>query len=217
MANVFPPGADHLLRGVLILGVGLIAAGIVTIGMLVRSPYATGQGRVVPQPVPFSHLHHVGDVGLDCRYCHGSVETEATAGLPDTATCMTCHSQLFTDAAALAPVRQSLALDRPLRWVRVNDLPDHVYFDHSMHVRNGVGCTTCHGPVGEMALTRQAAPLTMQWCLACHRDPAPHLRPPDAVFAPVAVPSVPPGQAARLMRHYGIRTAGLTDCTVCHR
>jgi hypothetical protein len=131
---------------------------------------------------------------------------------------MTCHSQLFTDAAMLAPVRQSLAEDRPIRWNRVNDLPDYVFFDHSVHVANGVGCTTCHGPVGEMPLMRQAKPLTMGWCLSCHRDPAPFLRPASEIFDPHWTP--PADQAARgreLLVHYLIHTEHLTDCSKCHR
>ncbi len=218
MANIFPPGADHLLRTALILGSGLLVAGIVILVAFAHSPYATGQGRILVQPVPFSHRHHVGDAGLDCRYCHGAVETSAPAGMPDSATCMTCHSQLFTDAPMLAPVRRSLADGQPLRWRRVYRLPDHVYFSHAPHVRNGIGCTTCHGAVGEMPLTAQATPMTMEWCLDCHRDPAPHLRPPEAVFAPVAAAMDLSGDRLdELMQRYGIRSEGLADCTVCHR
>jgi hypothetical protein len=168
--------------------------------------------------VPFSHEHHVGGLGIDCRYCHTSVETSAFAGLPPTRTCMTCHSQLYTNAAMLAPVRQSLAEGKPIRWVRVNALPDYVYFDHSVHVANGIGCTTCHGRVQEMPLMRQAAPLTMGWCLNCHRDPKPYLRPRDEVFS---VSWKPPKdqleQAKKLLVEYHIKTQHLDDCSRCHR
>ena len=134
--------------------------------------------------MPFSHQHHVGGLGLDCRYCHAGVETSPVAGLPPTHTCMTCHSQLYTQTAMLAPVRESLANNKPIHWNKVNRLPDYVYFDHSIHIAKGVGCTTCHGDVTSMPLMRQAAPLTMGWCLDCHRDPAPNLRPVADVFDP---------------------------------
>ena len=148
------------------------------------SEYVTGRSITYDQPVPFSHAHHVGGLGLDCRYCHTGVETSAVAGIPPTHTCMTCHSQLYTQTAMLAPVRESLADGQPIHWNKVNRLPDYVYFDHSIHVAKGVGCTTCHGDVATMPLMRQAAPLTMGWCLDCHRDPAPNLRPAAAVFDP---------------------------------
>ena len=171
------------------------------------------------QPVPFSHEHHVGGLGLDCRYCHTSVEKARFAGLPPTETCMTCHSQIWTNAQMLAPVRASLAENKPIRWQRVHKLPGYVYFDHSIHIAKGVGCSTCHGPVHEMKLTRQAAPLTMKWCLDCHRDPAKNLRPRDAVFDPeldsLRMTSEASGQ--KLIAAYHIRTDHLTDCSTCHR
>jgi len=218
MAQLFPPRANTFMRW------GLLAAALspfVLIGWtyaVMNSPYVTGEDRIPEQPVPFSHAHHVGALGLDCRYCHTSVETSEFAGLPPTETCMTCHSQLWTQAEMLAPVRNSLATGTPLRWKRVHDLPDYVYFDHSVHVANGVGCTTCHGPVDEMPLMRQSAPLTMGWCLDCHRDPAKALRPEDEIFATDWQP--PPDQAERgeaLLKHYHISVPHLTDCSVCHR
>jgi hypothetical protein len=160
----------------------------------------------------------VGGLGLDCRYCHTSVEQSPVAGLPPTTTCMTCHSQLYTSAAMLAPVRRSLAEHRPIHWNRVHRLPDYVYFDHSIHIAKGIGCSTCHGDVTQMPLTRQAAPLTMSWCLGCHRNPAPHLRPPSAIFDPHW--TTPEDQAERgrkLLAHYLIKTEHLTDCSRCHR
>ncbi|PJK30102.1 cytochrome c3 family protein [Minwuia thermotolerans] len=220
MAQRFPPHANVLARAVLlVLAVG--AAVLLSGGFLfVHSDGFTGEGRVVEQPVPFSHAHHVGGLGIGCRYCHAGTERAPVAGMPSTETCMTCHSQLWTEAEMLRPVRASLRLDRPLRWNRLHDLADYVYFDHSVHAAQGVGCETCHGRVDRMPLTRQAAPLTMDWCLECHRDPAPRLRPPDAVYAMGWQP--PEGQSRRavgaaVMRARGIRTAGLTDCWVCHR
>ncbi len=201
--------------------VSLVAAPVGLAGLLMAlqyTPYVTAQGLTPEQPVPFSHQHHVGGLGLDCRYCHTAVERSRFAGLPPTETCMTCHSQLWTSAAMLAPVRRSLASGTPIRWRRVNALPGYVYFDHSIHVAKGIGCTTCHGPVHRMPLLRQAAPLTMGWCVDCHAHPEAHLRPEDQIFSTDWTP--PPDQEARgraLMAHYGIRTGHLTDCSVCHR
>jgi hypothetical protein len=219
MPQLFRPAADAIARVVL---VSILIVPFVAIGgayALMRSPYITGQSITLNQPVPFSHAHHVGDVGLDCRYCHTSVEKAAFAGMPSTTTCMTCHSQLFTNTEMLAPVRQSLAENKPLRWTRVHRLPDYVYFDHSVHVTNGVGCTTCHGPVQDMPLMRQSMPLTMGWCLDCHRDPAPYLRPRDKIFD--VQWTAPKDQRERggrqLLADYHIDTEHLTDCSRCHR
>ena len=151
------------------------------------------------------------------RSCHTSVEQSSFAGVPPTETCMTCHSQIWTNAAMLAPVRQSLADNKPLRWNRVYTLPDYVYFDHSIHVAKGVGCSECHGPIGDMPLTRRATDLTMRWCLDCHRNPAPSLRPRDKVFDPHWRRSADTPSGAQLMAAYRIHTDTLSDCTVCHR
>ncbi len=172
----------------------------------------------VRQPVPFSHKHHVGDDGLDCRYCHSTVETSRFAGLPPTSTCLTCHSQLFRNAPVLAPVFASLQQEQPLAWTRVHDLPDFVYFDHSIHVAKGVGCTTCHGPVDRMPLTWRVAPLTMQWCLECHRAPEKFIRPRERVFDTTWQPGEDQiAQGKKLVAAYHIRTGQLTDCSICHR
>ena len=161
MAQLFRPGADSVARCVLI-AIGVMPFLFIAVSYaIVLSPPVTGQNITLTQPVPFSHEHHVGGLGLDCRYCHTGVETSAFAGLPATETCMTCHSQIWTQAEMLAPVRESLANGAPIRWQRVNRLPDYVYFDHSVHLAKGVGCTTCHGSVDEMPLMRQSAPLTM--------------------------------------------------------
>lgn len=218
MAQIFHPRANAILRLVLV-SIPLFVILLFLLGYTyAASPYTTGQNRIVGQPVPFSHQHHVGGLGLDCRYCHEDVETAAFAGIPPTATCMTCHSQIWTDAEMLEPVRASLANNEPLRWNRVYSLPGYVYFDHSVHVNNGVGCTSCHGDMSEQPLTKQHAPLTMGWCLDCHRDPGPHLRAEDAIFDPsVPDPNNQPDEAQAMLHHYLIETENLTDCYTCHR
>lgn len=216
--QIFRPGADTIAT-VLLASLGAIP--VLAIGLayqIAGSPYMTAQNVTVHQPVPFSHEHHVGGLGLDCRYCHSSVEKARFAGLPPTETCMTCHSQIWTNAEMLAPVRASLAENKPIQWERVNKLPEYVYFDHSIHVAKGVGCTTCHGPIDQMRLTRQAAPLTMQWCLDCHRDPAKAIRPREAVFDPKWQPPDNSKELGhKLLADYHIRTDHLTDCSICHR
>jgi hypothetical protein len=218
MPQIFRPYANTVARGVLVLLLVLPFVAIALAYWTTRSEYVTDQSITVEQPVPFSHKHHVGGLGLDCRYCHAGVEASTVAGIPPTHTCMTCHSQLYTQTAMLAPVRTSLADDRPIRWKKVNRLPDYVYFDHSVHVAKGVGCSTCHGAVDQMPLMRQAAPLTMGWCLSCHRDPAPNLRPRDKVFAADwQAPADQEEQGRKLLAQYHIDTKHLTDCSVCHR
>ena len=218
MAQLFRPSADMWLRLFIVLTVLGAAALFLMIGGLVNSDWLTTTGIFVEQPVPFSHEHHVSGLGIDCRYCHTGVETAASAGLPPTHTCMTCHSQIWTGAPMLAPVRQSLADGTAIRWKRVNDLPDFVYFNHSVHVARGVGCSTCHGPVHRMPLTYQAHTLQMSWCLECHRDPAPNLRDPSEIFDMDWHP--PPDQRARgeeRMARLGIHPEQLDDCYICHR
>ena len=216
--QIFRPGANTIAT-LLLASLGVMP--VLAVGLayqIVQSPYVTGQNVTRDQPVPFSHEHHVGGLGLDCRYCHTSVEKARFAGLPPTETCMTCHSQLWTNADMLAPVHASLAENKPIHWQRVNNLPDYVYFDHSIHIAKGVGCTTCHGPIGQMKLTRQAAPLTMNWCIDCHRDPTKALRPREAVFDPDWKPTGDRETSGhRLMAAYHIRTDHLTDCSICHR
>jgi hypothetical protein len=218
MAQLFRPGADSIAVIVIVL-LFVVPTGAVALAYLMwRSPYATNQDLTRAQPVPFSHAHHVGDLGLDCRLCHKGVETAAFADLPPTHLCMTCHSQIWTNAEMPAPVRQSLANGEPLHWQRVNRLPDYVFFDHSIHIAKGVGCSTCHGPVQDMALMRQQEPLTMSWCLDCHRQPERYLRSKDQVFNMAWTPS--PDQeelGRRLMQAYTINPDHLTDCSTCHR
>ncbi|WP_431271830.1 cytochrome c3 family protein [Dankookia sp. P2] len=218
VAQLFPPWATLVARLALVSGVLLPFCLVGLLMALQYTPYVTGQTITPEQTVPFSHEHHVGGLGIECRYCHTSVEKSRFAGLPPTHTCMTCHSQLWTNAAVLEPVRRSLAEDRPIRWRRVNALPDYVYFDHSIHVAKGVGCTSCHGPVDTMPLMRQAVPLTMGWCLDCHRNPAPHLRPEGEIFAGHwSPPADQDKRGAALIDHYGISTEHLADCSVCHQ
>ena len=161
MPQIFRPYADTVARSALVAIPLVPLAAIGLACWFTSSNYITGKSITLDQPVPFSHQHHVGGLGLDCRYCHTGVELSATAGIPPTHICMSCHSQLYTNAQMLAPLRTSLAEERPVHWNKVNKLPDYVYFDHSIHVAKGVGCTTCHGPVDRMPLMRQAAPLTM--------------------------------------------------------
>ncbi len=218
MPQVFPRSADGIARFVLGGLLGFFVLITVMGTAFLRSGFLTGIGQAVAQPVPFSHKHHVGQLGLDCRYCHNGVETSAAAGLPATEVCMTCHSQLFTNAAMLAPVRASLASGKPLHWQRVNSVPDFVYFNHAIHIAKGVACETCHGDVDEMPLMARAEPLSMEWCLGCHRDPAPNLRPPQDVFLMHWRP--PPDIAdirRRLITMLDIRPETMTDCYVCHR
>jgi len=217
MAAIFGPRANLVTNATLIALAALALFAAFLIWAVPRMQYNTQVSLTPPQPVPFSHQHHVSGLGIDCRYCHTSVEVSSNAGLPTTETCMTCHSQIWTNAAMLAPVRQSLAEHKPLRWRRLYTLPDYVYFDHSIHVAKGVGCTECHGPIGDMPLTRRATDMTMRWCLDCHRNPAPRLRPREAVFNPHWRPTSDTPSGAQLMAAYRIHPQTLTDCTVCHR
>jgi len=199
---------------------------------LQRSPYVTYAGVVRPQPVPFSHQHHVSGVGIDCRYCHTSVETSGFAGIPPTNTCMNCHRQIWTSAPLLEPVRESFRSGKSLVWNRVNDLPDFVYFNHSIHINKGVGCNTCHGPVDHMPMMYNYASLQMEWCIECHRAPEKNLRPRDQVFnmryqqptadMPVNLDGVTYGDqlslGRALVKKYHVRSvADITSCNTCHR
>lgn len=220
MAQLFRPGANTIARMALWAIVLAPLATVLLMGALARSSYVTGQSETVEQPVPFSHQHHAGELGIDCRFCHQTVEAAAFAGMPSTKTCMACHSQIWTNAVMLAPVRQSLATGRPLVWNRVNNVPGYAYFDHHVHVRSGVACVECHGDVRTMALTRQVKPLTMGWCLDCHRDPLPRIVPPDRVFAsdPHAALDADERRALAVqLRKVGREAFHLTDCSVCHR
>jgi hypothetical protein len=184
-----------------------------------RSVYATRASDVREQPVPFSHAHHVGGLGVDCLYCHTTVETSPFAGIPPTKTCMNCHQQIWATSPQLEPVRESFRTGRSIEWTRVHDLPDFVYFDHSIHVNKGVGCETCHGRVDQMPLTWQHASLQMSWCLECHRQPEKYVRPREHIYTMGYEP--PEDQlelGRRLVAEYQIRDArALTNCSTCHR
>ncbi|HEY2431796.1 MAG TPA: cytochrome c3 family protein [Vicinamibacterales bacterium] len=183
------------------------------------SGYVTGQGVTVDQPVQFSHAHHAGAMGIDCRYCHTTVEESPFANIPPTKTCMNCHSQIWTNASILEPVRASFRDNTPLQWTRVHDLPDFVYFNHSIHVAKGVGCATCHGRVDRMPLMLQQNSLQMSWCITCHRNPAPNLRPRDQITNMAwEPPANDPDLGPRLMKEYKIQDVMLlTSCSTCHR
>jgi Cytochrome c7 and related cytochrome c len=219
MSQVFHRSTNTISR-VSIFGAVFFLAGL---GWLLdtvsRSSYVTQAGVARAQPVQFSHKHHVGGEGFDCRYCHTSVETSAFAGIPPTKTCMNCHSQIWADSPMLEPVRESFKTGKPLEWTRVHDLPGFVYFNHSIHVNKGVGCSTCHGRVDRMPLTWQQSSLQMDWCLNCHRNPERYVRPREAVFD---MEWQPPAdqleQGARLAREYEILpTKVMTSCSTCHR
>ncbi len=217
MPPIFRPSAN-LAAAVTLLGLAALGAGGVAWWWLgPRTDYARHVHWAVDQPVPFSHEHHVAGLGLDCRFCHSSVEVSATAGLPPTTTCMTCHSQVWTNAALLEPVRLSLANNTPLVWHRVNDLPDYVYFNHSIHIAKGVGCSSCHGEVDRMALSYKDKSLTMQFCLDCHRNPGPQLRPRDQIFNTQWCRTANTPAPEMLLAEYHVGGRRLTDCYICHR
>ena len=230
--QIFHRSTNTISRATIFGAVFVIAALFWAMAEVQRSPYITYSGVVKPQPVAFSHQHHVAGLGIDCRYCHTSVEDSKFAGLPPTKTCMNCHSQIWTNAALLEPVRESYRTDKSLQWTRVNQLPDYVYFDHSIHINKGVGCNTCHGPVDRMPLMYQYASLQMEWCLDCHRAPEKYLRPRDQVFnmqyqQPVTGnPVLADGQSFTdqdslgrfLVQKYKLRTErDITSCSTCHR
>ncbi len=215
MANVFPRWSDTALRLAL---VGLALAAWALLGgpwLFMRTPFNTGQYFAVDQPVQFDHRHHVADDGIDCRYCHNTVDKSAYAGVPATELCMGCHSQVWRDSPMLEPVRKSYYSNRPIPWNRVNAVPGFVYFDHSIHVNKGVGCVSCHGRVDEQALVWQEQTLQMGFCLDCHRNPEPHLRPLDKITDLAWEPPKDPKYGRALAAQYGTRK--LDHCTACHR
>jgi hypothetical protein len=217
--QIFHPSANTLSRlTIFCVAVGPLLLLVLTY-LLNRSPFQTQVQVIEKQPVPFSHEHHVEGLGIDCRYCHTSVETSAFAGLPPTYTCMSCHSQIWADSPVLKPVRDSLRERKPLVWTRIHDLPDFVYFHHGIHVQKGVACVSCHGQLGRMPMTWKEEPLTMEWCLSCHRNPAPHLRPREAVF--LAEWNPPPSESEvtghGLIEQHHIEVEQLTNCSICHR
>ena len=219
MAQIFHRSTNFIARFSVFSAVFLIGLALVAVLAVARSPYMTRQNISREQPVQFSHKHHVGDDGIDCRYCHTAVETSAVAGIPPTKTCMNCHSVLFNNAPYLEPIRASYRDDKSIEWVKVHRLADFVYFNHSIHVNKGVGCTTCHGSIDQMPLVFQANTLLMQWCLDCHRNPGPNLRPMDKVFAMDWKPGPDQDELGqKFIVERKIRTAvELTNCSTCHR
>jgi len=217
--QIFPRSANAISR----MSLAGVLAVLALVGWVVftvmRSSWVTKQDEIVEQPIQFSHAHHVGGEGFDCRYCHTSVEKSSYAGIPATKICMNCHSQIWNNAPILEPIRASFRDDQPVHWIKVNDLPDFVYFNHQIHVRQGVGCATCHGRVDRMPLMYQAQSLQMEWCLNCHRAPEKYLRPRDQVFnMAYEAPADQLALGLRLKQEYNV--AGrehLTSCSVCHR
>jgi Class III cytochrome C family len=237
MAQIFHPSSNTIAKASIFGAVFVIGGALWLVMEMVRSPYKTEANVPLEQPVQFSHEHHVSGLGIDCRYCHTTVESSNFAGIPSTKVCMTCHSQVWTNAEILEPVRASWRNNEPLRWTRVHDLPDFVQFNHSIHVAKGVGCYSCHGEVDRMPLMWKEHSLHMQWCLDCHRDPAKHLRSRDEIFV-MRERTVPKGADGKqkdpheygreLMQLYGVTTDiprepghekfpnPLTNCSVCH-
>ena len=230
--QIFPRSSNAIARASLGLVVLAVGGAFWALMLLERTPYITYAGVRKSQPVPFSHQHHVTGLGIDCRYCHTSVEESSFAGIPPTKTCINCHAQIWTNAQYLEPVRESFRTGRSLEWTRVNQLPNYVYFDHSIHVNKGVGCNTCHGPVDRMPLMYQYASLQMEFCLDCHRAPEKYLRPREQVFnmryeppstgEPVVVNGVAYAEQDKLgdalKKQYKVRSVReITDCNTCHR
>jgi len=230
--QIFHRSANVISRASIYTGILTLAFVLWACIQLQRSPYVTYAGIARPQPAPFSHQHHVAALGIDCRYCHTSVETSSFAGIPPTKTCMNCHSQIWTSAPMLEPVRESFRSGKSLVWNRVNDLPEFVYFDHSIHINKGVGCNTCHGPVDRMPLMYNYASLQMEWCIECHRAPEKNLRPREQVFnmryqqPSVDLPVVFEGKSytdqlslgKELVKQYHLRSVmDITSCSTCHR
>lgn len=212
--QVFHRSANAIAKGSIVGGIFLVGFAGWLAYQFNRSPYVTMQRVHVEQPVPFSHQHHVAGLGIDCRYCHTSVEESSFAGIPPVATCMNCHSQIWTNAPMLEPIREAYRSGIPVQWERVHRMADFVQFNHSIHVSKGIGCASCHGPVDKMQLMWQDSPLTMQWCLECHRNPEKFVRPRDKVFDMTWKADDQKTLGAQLVREYRIQSK--TNCSVCH-
>jgi hypothetical protein len=225
MPQIFHRSFNTISKVSIFGAVFILAAVGWVLSVVYRSPYVTASHIAYVQPVPFSHQHHAGQLGIDCRYCHTSVEDSSFAGIPPTQTCMNCHQQIWVGSALLEPVRTSWRTGASIPWQRVHNLPDFAYFNHSVHIHKGIGCVSCHGRVDEMPLTWQAHSLLMDWCLECHRAPELHVRPRKEVFSMTWQPAdekqasgEPYDQAtlgAELVEKYRIQK--LTSCSVCHR
>jgi hypothetical protein len=216
MAQIFHPSANTFSKVSIFGALFAIAGGLYGLAVVNRSPYVTLAGVAREQPVPFSHKHHAGELGIDCRYCHTSVETSWNAGFPPTQTCMNCHAQIWALSDMLEPVRSSWRTGESIEWTKVYDVPDFVYFNHSIHVAKGIGCVSCHGRIDKMNLTWQQPTLHMEWCLDCHRNPEREVRPRSEVFnMDWQRPADQPNLGAELVAAHHI--APREDCSACHR
>jgi hypothetical protein len=215
LAQIFPSWTNRIPLYLVLAGPVLGAVAVGGVGYYF-SPEFTDVGYAPVQPVPYSHKLHVGELGLDCRYCHASVEVSAVSNIPPTRVCMNCHTLIKRDSPLLQPIRDSLATGKPMRWIRVHMLPDYAFFNHAVHVRAGVGCVSCHGNIQQMEVVAQAKPLSMGWCLDCHRNPAPHLRPVAEVTNMEWLPSADqPAFAMQAIQDKQL--APPEDCTACHQ
>jgi hypothetical protein len=217
MPQIFRPHWNSTARAILAGALLVVVGSGWTLHAVYWAPWTTREMTPIPQAIPFSHKHHVYGLGLDCRYCHTSVEDSSFAGIPPTETCMTCHSQVWKDAPMLAPLRESLANHERLVWNRVNDTPDFVFFNHSVHINHGIGCSTCHGQMDQMPLTWKSHTLFMKWCLECHRQPEKFIRPRDQVFNLAWTATNQLALGRELVQRYAVHTAQLSDCSMCHR
>lgn len=215
MAQIFHPSTNTFSKVSIFGALFAVAGSLWGLAVVNRSGYVTQAGVAREQPVPFSHRHHAGELGLDCRYCHTGVEEQASAGIPPTQTCMNCHAQIWSDSPTLEPVRASYRNDTSLEWIKVYDLPDFVYFNHSIHIGRGIGCVSCHGRVDQMNLVRQIPSLQMEWCLDCHRNPQQQVRPREEVFNMAWAAADQETLGAELVTRYGIESRD--DCSTCHR
>lgn len=219
MAQIFHRGANNVAKISIVVAILLAGGAFFVYTQIARSSYLTGTFVEKQQPVQFSHKHHVGDDGIDCRYCHTSVETSASAGIPPTQTCMNCHSQIWADSPYLEPVRESYRTNKPIEWQRVHDLPEFAYFNHSIHIAKGVGCSTCHGQIDNMPAVFQQNTLQMEWCLACHREPEKFIRPKSEIYnMQWDGNDLSAEERNQLKTDYRIRSKEmLTSCSTCHR
>jgi hypothetical protein len=216
MAQLFRPSANTIAKVSIAAAIILVTSTISVAYMVDRGPWITDVGVAPVQPIYFSHKHHVKDDGIDCRYCHTAVENSGYAGLPPTETCMSCHSQIWNNATVTEPIRQSWASGKSIEWTKVHDLPDYVYFNHSIHLNKGMGCSTCHGQINEMPWVYKVNTLYMNWCVNCHRNPAAYIRPRSEVFnINYQYPSNQAELGAKLVKEYHAQS--LTDCATCHR
>jgi hypothetical protein len=241
LAQIFSRNSNTLSRLGIALVVLSVLGGLTLIALIYRSPYISNQGIPPEQPIPFSHKHHVQQLGIDCRFCHTSVENSSFAGIPSAKTCMTCHSQMWTNAEVLKPLRDAYQADRPIPWVRVHHLPEFVYFNHSVHIAKGVACTTCHGPVDHMEMIEKHSTLWMSWCLDCHRHPEKfvgakasvfksdwltprihdldrHIELAKAELPSTEMPTSPEEIRKALVKHRKIpNNRTMSECYTCHR